>query len=161
VDHPEPHAHLVVSVRSDVRGNLGADLTDQGLANAVNWCVDARQTAGRHAEIYPEPFVFRPERFVGVTRGTYTWLPFGGGGGRRCPADASIALQEMKIVLRAVVDRLDLAPVGDPEKTTRRSITVSPSRDCEVRLSTHRGWRHGRARQRTRRAHAGRGVAGL
>jgi hypothetical protein len=84
-------------------------------------------------EIYPEPFAFRPERFVGVTPGTYTWLPFGGGR-RRC-LGASFALQEMKIVLRAVVERFDLAPVGDPEKTTRRSITFSPSRGCEVRLS--------------------------
>lgn len=70
------------------------------------------------------PFAFRPERFVGVTRGTYTWLPFGGGC-RRC-LGASFALQELKIVLRAVVERLDLAPVGDQEKMAPTVHHVQP-----------------------------------
>src|SRR4051794_10801105 len=35
-------------------------------------------------DVYPEPFAFRPERFVGVKPGTYTWIPFGGRI-RRCP----------------------------------------------------------------------------
>jgi cytochrome P450 family 110 len=29
--------------------------------------------------IYPEPYAFRPERFLGEQPGTYTWIPFGGG----------------------------------------------------------------------------------
>jgi cytochrome P450 len=85
-------------------------------------------------EIYPEPFEFRPERFVGVTPGTYTWLPFGGGR-RRC-LGASFALQEMKIVLAEVLRRYEVAPVGDvAERTARRSITFSPNRGCEVVLT--------------------------
>ncbi|MDQ6605646.1 MAG: cytochrome P450 [Actinomycetota bacterium] len=48
-------------------------------------------------EIYPEPFAFRPERFLGKSPGTYTWIPFGGGR-RRC-LGASFAMQEMKIVI--------------------------------------------------------------
>ena len=34
-------------------------------------------------DVYPDPFAFRPERFVGRKPGTYTWIPFGGGI-RRC-----------------------------------------------------------------------------
>jgi hypothetical protein len=34
------------------------------------------------------PFAFRPRALVGVTRGTYTWLPFSGGC-RPCLARAS------------------------------------------------------------------------
>jgi cytochrome P450 len=84
-------------------------------------------------EIYPEPYAFRPERFVGVKPGTYTWLPFGGGR-RRC-LGASFALLEMKIVLRAVIERCEIAPDGDqPETTRRRSITFSPSRGATVVL---------------------------
>ncbi len=77
-------------------------------------------------EIYPDPFIFRPERFLGVTPGTYTWIPFGGGR-RRC-LGASFALQEMKVVIPEVLKRFKLEPGQDrPELTVRRSITVSPS----------------------------------
>ncbi|MCW3015483.1 MAG: cytochrome, partial [Solirubrobacterales bacterium] len=37
----------------------------------------------RRAAVYPDPHAFRPERFLGVKPGTYTWIPFGGGV-RRC-----------------------------------------------------------------------------
>ncbi len=83
--------------------------------------------------IYPDPYAFRPERFLGTAPGTYTWIPFGGGR-RRC-LGASFALQEMKIVLRDVVRRFELEP-GDArgEQTARRSITFSPSRGATVVL---------------------------
>jgi len=88
-------------------------------------------------DIYPEPHAFRPERFLesegGQAPGTYTWLPFGGGR-RRC-LGASFAMLEMKIVLRAVIAHDVLVPVGEHAETARRrSITVSPSRGCEVIL---------------------------
>jgi cytochrome P450 len=88
-------------------------------------------------DIYPDPYSFRPERFMesegGQAPGTYTWLPFGGGR-RRC-LGASFAMLEMKIVLRAVIERNLLFPVGDrPETARRRSITISPSRGCEIEL---------------------------
>ena len=84
-------------------------------------------------EIYPDPYAFRPERFVGKAPGTYTWLPFGGGR-RRC-LGASFALQEMKIVLRAAFSRLEVTPVSDePEQTGRRSITFSPRGGATVIL---------------------------
>jgi cytochrome P450 len=83
--------------------------------------------------IYPQPYAFRPERFIGNPPGTYTWIPFGGGR-RRC-LGASFALQEMRIVIRSVVDRFEVEPAGDrPEQTARRSITFSPSRGASVIL---------------------------
>jgi cytochrome P450 len=91
-------------------------------------------------EIYPDPFAFRPERFVGVSPGTYTWLPFGGGR-RRC-LGASFAIQEMKIVLRAVVERFEItAPSPAPEHTGRRSITFSPKGGATVVLRGRTGAR--------------------
>jgi cytochrome P450 len=87
----------------------------------------------RDPDIYPEPHAFRPERFVGVSPGTYTWLPFGGGR-RRC-LGASFALQEMKIVLRVVFSRLTVEPASErSERTGRRSITFSPKGGAEVIL---------------------------
>ena len=84
-------------------------------------------------DIYPEPHAFRPERFLGSQPGTYTWIPFGGGR-RRC-LGASFALVEMKIVLRAVLERCELTPGSPrPETTGRRSITFSPRRGAMVLL---------------------------
>ena len=84
-------------------------------------------------ELYPDPYTFSPERFLGQSPGTYTWIPFGGGR-RRC-LGASFAIQEMKIVLRAVLARFELAPAAPaPERVARRSITFSPAGGAAVVL---------------------------
>ncbi len=85
-------------------------------------------------ELYPEPSAFRPERFLDTPPGTYTWIPFGGGR-RRC-LGASFAIQEMKVVLRAVLSRFELSPGGErPEVTRRRGITFSPRGGATVVLT--------------------------
>jgi cytochrome P450 len=84
-----------------------------------------------HPEIYPDPFAFRPERFLGVKPGTYEWIPFGGGT-RRC-IGASFALTEMKTVLREVVRTVALRPTDPaPERVARRAITWTPGRGATV-----------------------------
>ena len=84
-------------------------------------------------DIYPDPYAFRPERFLAESPGTYTWIPFGGGR-RRC-LGASFALQEMKVVLRAVLSRFDVATAdGISEPSRRRAITISPGRGAETVL---------------------------
>jgi cytochrome P450 len=83
------------------------------------------------ADVYPDPYSFRPERFLEQPPGTYTWIPFGGGT-RRC-LGASFALTEMKTVLRELVRAVDLRPAdARPETVVRRAITWTPSRGATV-----------------------------
>ncbi len=77
------------------------------------------------ADIYPEPFAFKPGRFLESAPETYGWIPFGGGI-RRC-IGASFAEFEMRIVLREVLTRCELRKASPAaEKTGRRNITLSP-----------------------------------
>jgi cytochrome P450 len=85
----------------------------------------------RRPDIYPDPRAFRPERFLEQPAGTYTWIPFGGGV-RRC-LGAAFAIQEMKIVLRAILARQRLRPARPrSERVTRRTITLVPEHGTEV-----------------------------
>jgi len=85
----------------------------------------------RRADVYPEPRAFRPERFLQTPPGTYTWIPFGGGV-RRC-LGAAFALQEMKIVLEAIVAGARLTPARPAsERVRRRAITLVPEHGTEV-----------------------------
>jgi cytochrome P450 len=86
----------------------------------------------RRADSYPEPREFRPERFLGPDApDTYTWIPFGGGT-RRC-LGASFATFEMQVVIRRVLERAQLAPVGRrPEKRLRKGVTIVPKSGVRV-----------------------------
>lgn len=81
--------------------------------------------------LYPEPEVFKPERFLGKRPGSYTWFPFGGGT-RRC-IGAAFAQTEMRVALRTILDRTDWEPAGRrPERQRNFHITLVPSRGARV-----------------------------
>jgi cytochrome P450 family 135 len=83
------------------------------------------------ADVYPEPLMFAPERFLGRKPGTYTWIPFGGGI-RRC-LGATLAMAEQRVVLEAIARRTDLrAPDPAPESPRMRNVTMIPRRGCTV-----------------------------
>jgi cytochrome P450 len=85
-------------------------------------------------DLYPDPYAFRPERFLGESPGTYIWIPFGGGR-RRC-LGASFAMLEMKVVLRTLLGACALSAAGEGiEVARRRNITVRPRQGAEAVLA--------------------------
>ena len=82
-------------------------------------------------DLYPDPFSYRPERWLGRKPGTYEWIPFGGGT-RRC-LGASLAMAEQRVVMDAMVRRLDLeADDPAPEHVNHRNVTMIPKRGARV-----------------------------
>ena len=76
-------------------------------------------------ELYPQPYEFRPERFLDQGPDTFGWIPFGGGT-RRC-IGAAFAELEMRVVLSTILRRATLRPASDePERMVRRNVTLSP-----------------------------------
>jgi cytochrome P450 family 135 len=83
--------------------------------------------------IYPEPEVFRPERFLGEPADAYSFLPFGGGA-HRC-LGATLALLEIKVVLREILARFELAPVSRRMAApVPRAVTLAPRKGARVRV---------------------------
>ncbi|MEA2133388.1 MAG: cytochrome family [Solirubrobacteraceae bacterium] len=77
------------------------------------------------ADRYPEPYAFRPERFLDGAPATYAWIPFGGGV-RRC-LGAAFAEMEMRVALAAILERRTLRPASSSaERVARRNVTFSP-----------------------------------
>jgi cytochrome P450 len=105
---------------------LSKDLSVDGLELPAGTDVTpAIWLAHTRADVYPEPFAFRPERFIEDPPETYAWVPFGGGV-RRC-LGAAFAEFEMRIVLREVLTRCELHKASPaPERVGRRNITFSP-----------------------------------
>jgi cytochrome P450 len=86
--------------------------------------------------IYPEPREFRPERFLENGADTYSWIPFGGGI-RRC-LGASFATYEMKVVIPAILQRVEAEAAGPSEQIRRRAITFAPHEDARIVVTEKR-----------------------
>jgi cytochrome P450 len=80
---------------------------------------------------YPEPYAFRPERFLGDAPSTYAWIPFGGGV-RRC-LGAAFAEMEMRVALTEILRLRTLRPAASAaERVARRNVTFSPANGTRV-----------------------------
>ena len=85
------------------------------------------------AAIYPDPQRFDPDRMLDATLTPTTWLPFGGGN-RRC-LGAGFAMVEMKVVLREILQRVELCTTDAPGEGQRvRHVILEPRRGARIRL---------------------------
>jgi cytochrome P450 len=76
-------------------------------------------------ELYPKPHEFRPERFIGQTQQTRTWLPWGGG--RKHCLGRHFALLEVQTILREVLCTRRVLPASDRVERPRwRSAILVP-----------------------------------
>jgi cytochrome P450 len=75
---------------------------------------------------FPHPERFDPHRFLGVVPDTYAWIPFGGGR-RRC-IGATFAHMELDVVLRTILQRVELLPTTEPEEKWKfRGVAWGPA----------------------------------
>ena len=158
VRNPEAYDRLRETVRSDheVEDNVEAVIVEGMRSRPVVPMIGRRVTVpwrlGEYAveagapismsilllhhreDLYPDPFAYRPERWLnGRKPGTYEWIPFGGGI-RRC-LGAALAMAEQRVVLEAMTRRLDLeADEPEPEHAVHRNVTMIPSRGARVRI---------------------------
>jgi cytochrome P450 family 135 len=88
--------------------------------------------AHTRADVYPDPFAFRPERWLdGAAPPGYAWVPFGGGV-RRC-LGAAFAEMEMRVALATLLALVRLeAASAEPERVARRNVTFSPARGTRL-----------------------------
>jgi len=87
---------------------------------------------------YPQPDVFRPERFLERRRSAVgDWIPFGGG--RRHCLGAELALFEMQVVLQQLLRRVTVAPASPrPERCRLHGTMLVPSRGSRLLITPRR-----------------------
>jgi cytochrome P450 family 110 len=84
-------------------------------------------------DLYPEPHLFKPERFLERQFSPYEYLPFGGGV-RRC-VGVALAQLEIKLVLVEMLTNCQLTLTGKlPVIPARRGITLGPKGGVTARI---------------------------
>jgi cytochrome P450 len=158
VRNPEPHAALVEAVRRDegaeerVEATIIETMRNRPVIPIIGRRIQVPWRLGDYGaepgtaiamsillvhhreDVYPDPFAFRPERWLGRKPGTYDWIPFGGGI-RRC-LGAALAMAEQRVVLTAMARRLDLVADREaPEHAMHRNVTMIPARGARVTIA--------------------------
>jgi len=119
-------------VVDQVMRRLAAPMVVGGHALPAGTLVSASVLGVQRSGAHPDPLAFRPERFLHRPAPPYTLIPFGGGA-RRC-LGAPFAQLELREILRAVLERVELEPAtARGERPVRwRRFSTRPSRGGRV-----------------------------
>jgi len=91
----------------------------------------------RDPKLFPDPEVFRPERFLAWQPAPHEFAPFGGGA-RRC-LGAGFAAFEMRVTLAAVLEELELELVDERAPVpVLHGITMGPQTPIRFRVIPRR-----------------------
>ncbi|HUR03879.1 MAG TPA: cytochrome P450 [Nonomuraea sp.] len=101
-------------------------------ASTTWWASGVLSGSSSHWIIRPSEIAFWLERFLdGADAHGKAWMPFGGG--RRFCVGAQPALLEMRVILREVLNRLELsAPNPAPEARRLKLVTLAPAKLTRV-----------------------------
>ena len=89
------------------------------------------------SQVYPDAERFDPDRMVGANLSPTTWFPFGGGN-RRC-LGATFAMVEMRVVLREILRRVELATTTGPGERQRvKHVILIPRGGGRIRVRAAR-----------------------
>jgi cytochrome P450 len=89
------------------------------------------------SELYPDADRFDPDRMMGATLSPTTWFPFGGGN-RRC-LGATFAMVELRVVLREILRRVELATTTAPAETQKvKAVIMVPRNGGRIQVRAFR-----------------------
>jgi cytochrome P450 len=126
----------------------GHETTATALAWALRWILPDRGLVARLRDeiatadgnpqrvAAPDPDRFLPDRFLSFKPSLSQWLPFGGGL-RKC-IGAAFAVYEMKMVLAAMLPRIDARLATNRIRIARRGVTVTPAGGLPIVVTARR-----------------------
>lgn len=92
---------------------------------------------GMREETFPDPHLFRPERFLERKPTTYEWNPFGSGT-HQC-IGRHLALAELKITMATILRRVELTALDADRRRERSGTFFVPRRGLRVRVKRRGG----------------------
>ena len=140
-DYAQAVARETLRIRPPILGvgrELGAParLNGSELARGTKTMLCAYMAHTR-PDLHPDPYEFKPERFLDRTPPAHAWFPFGGGN-RRC-IGASLAELQMRVTLRTMFARAKLRRATEkPEKVKLMNVILAPRSGSPVVLEARR-----------------------
>ena len=120
----------IISRKAEDDDEIGGYLIPKGAL-----VVTSPYVTQRMPDLWPEPDVFRPERFnadESAGRRRYAYYPFGGGP-RLCIGNG-FAMTEAELIMAAVAQRFTLRNVSDKPVAVEPGVTLRPKHGLEMRI---------------------------